>query len=85
MSKGEITVIIASNLDIEGYDVFYDHGDPANENVGKIAVWYGDDEKPERDTELSQLDIAIVKKGTNKAIVLVEVEETSDRPKNPIR
>jgi hypothetical protein len=49
--------------------------------VGKIAVWYGENESSERDTELSQLDIAIFEKDSRKAIVLVEVEETSDRPK----
>jgi hypothetical protein len=65
----------------KGYDVLYDHGDSSNKNVGTIVSWYGDGKKPERETELSQLDLAIVEQSSNKVIALIEIEETSDRPK----
>jgi hypothetical protein len=83
-SHGQLTAEIADRLfqDLKerGYDVLYDHGDSSNENVGKIVSWYGDEEKCKRETELSQLDIAIVKQ-SNKVIALIEIEETNDRPK----
>ena len=80
MSKhGELTEKIAENLSFDGFDVFYDHGNPVNNNVGEIVSSLGLPYK--REDELAQLDIAIVEKDSNKAIVLVEIEETSDRPK----
>ena len=73
-----LTAAIGSKLTFENYDVFYDHG-TASENVGKIVSAlkraYG------KDDELSQLDIAIVEQNTDNVIALVEIEETSDRPK----
>jgi hypothetical protein len=61
--------------------VLYEHGDSSNKNVGTIVSWYGDGKKPERETELSQLDLAIVEPSSNKVIALIEIEETNDRPK----
>ena len=79
MSKhGELTAEIGAALKFEGYDVLYDH-DISSENVGKIVSTlkknYG------RDNELSQLDIAVVKENSDIVVLLVEIEETSDRPK----
>ena len=34
---GSLTVDVAKSLNLEGHDIFYDHGDPANPNVGKIV------------------------------------------------
>ena len=65
----------------KGYDVLYDHGDLSNTNVGTIVSWYGDGKKPERETELSQLDLAIVELTSNKVLALIEIEETNDTPK----
>jgi hypothetical protein len=65
----------------KGYDVLYDHGDLSNKNVGTIISWYGDGKRPERETELSQLDLAIVELSSNKVMALIEIEETNDRPK----
>ncbi len=63
-SHGKLTVETAQHLQDflkdKGYDVLYDHGDSSNKNVGTIVSWYGDGKKPERETELSQLDLAIV-------------------------
>jgi hypothetical protein len=87
--SGELTALIARKLvedwEKHGYDVFYDHGKKDdNKNVGKIVSWFG--EEYNREAELSQLDIAIVKKKPDKnnsynAIVLIEIEETNDKPK----
>ncbi len=81
-SHGQITVKAAETLcgyyETKGYGVFYDH-DSTKENVGKIVSWFG--EKYSRESELSQLDIAIVEKGSDKALALIEIEETNDTPK----
>jgi hypothetical protein len=79
-SRGELTVKIGKSLKFEDYDVFYDH-DMSSENVGRIVSYFGDNERGSR---LSYLDIAIVEKNSNKAIALVEIEETNDRPKTLI-
>ena len=66
---------------MKGYDVFYDHGTPSK-NVGNIVSTL--EEKYGREDELSQLDIAIIEKSSDlreRAVVLVEIEETNDRPK----
>ena len=75
---GELTAEIGSQLTFESCDVYYDHG-PSSANVGKIVSTlkraYG------KDDELSQVDIAIVEKNTDNVVALIEIEETSDRPK----
>lgn len=82
-SHGELTAEIAEKISKDwgerGYKVLYDHGDPANKNVGKIASWIG--EKYMHGAQLSQLDIAIVEKSSDKIFALIEIEETNDRPK----
>ena len=84
-NHGRLTVETAKHLQNsikdKGYDVLYDHGDSSNKNVGTIVSWYGDGKKPERETELSQLDLAIVQPSSNKVMALIEIEETNDRPK----
>ncbi len=79
---GQLTAKVADILskhdELKGYEVLSDHS-PKKENIGKIASWFG--ERFSRETELSQLDIAIVEKDSSKAIALIEIEETSDRPK----
>jgi hypothetical protein len=79
MSKhGEITAEIGKNFKLEGYDIFYDHGVPG-ENVGTIVSTI--EKRYLRKDELGQLDIAIVEKDSDRAIALIEIEETNDRPK----
>ena len=79
MSKhGDITAGIGKNLKIDGYKVFYDHG-VSGKNVGKIVSTLEKDY--DRGDELSQLDIAIVEQNSDRVVALVEIEETSDRPK----
>lgn len=80
-SHGQITVKAAATLlgyYEKRYDVFYDH-DSTKVIVGKIVSWFGD--KYNRESELSQLDIAIIEKGSDKALALIEIEETNDTPK----
>jgi hypothetical protein len=84
-SHGRLTVETAQHLqDIlndKGYEVLYDHGVSSDKNVGTIVSWYGDAKKPERETELSQVDLAIVALNSNKVLALIEMEETNDRPR----
>jgi hypothetical protein len=61
-----------------GYKVLYDHG-PLNESVGTIVSTIKNEYH--REDELSQLDIAIVKQGSNQVAALIEIEETTDNPK----
>jgi hypothetical protein len=79
---GQMTVRAAETLfgyyEAKGYDVLYDHGS-TKINVGKIASWFGN--KYGREAELSQIDIAIVEKGSDKVLALIEIEETNDTPK----
>ena len=76
--RSEITAKIAGILQFEGYNVLSGHG-IAGEYVGKIVSTLEKDYR--RKDELSQLDIAIVEKNSDKVAVLIEIEETSDRPK----
>jgi len=76
---GSLTVGVAKSLNLEGHDVFYDHGDPANPNVGKIVSSI--ENAPAMGEELSQLDIAIIERATKSALALIEIEETADNPK----
>ncbi len=81
-SRGQLAVKVAETLsgyyEARGYDVFYDH-DSTKANVGKITSWSGD--RYSRDAELSQLDVAILPKGSDRALALIALEETSDSPK----
>ena len=58
--------------------MFSDHN-KASEYVGKIVSTLEKDYS--RKDELSQLDIAIVEQNSDKIVILVEIEETSDKPK----
>ncbi len=62
-----------------GYQVLYDH-DPASDRVGKVVSSFGD--LPyDRGTQLSHIDIAVVEKTDDKIFALIEIEETTDKPK----
>jgi hypothetical protein len=72
---------IMGELNRRGYDVYYDHG-KKGDFVGKIAVSINKDLG--RVKEISQMDIAVINRKTNKVIALVEIEETTDNPKKLI-
>ena len=76
---GELTAEIAKSLKFQGYDVFYDHGDSADPNVGTIVSSM--EKVPAMGEEFSQLDIAIIERATKRALALIEIEETTDTPK----
>ncbi len=81
---GEITAqmgeLLARSLKGRGYVVHYDHG-VTGEDVGTIVSWFEGKEGDGRESGLSQLDIVILDERTKKAVLLMEIEETSDRPK----
>ena len=81
-SRGQLTAKMARKISAyweeHGYSVLYDH-DPSSENVRKIVSSFG--EQPYgRGTQLSQVDIAIVEKSSDRVFALIEIEETSDKP-----
>jgi len=86
MAHGIITSRLARLLQQElsqhGYDVLYDHGqqgiDP-RDKLGKIKAWYGSAYSSK--AILADLDIAVVAQDSTKVFVLVEIEETTDKPK----
>jgi hypothetical protein len=90
MSKkhGEITAALGDELSRSddlaklGYYVVYDHGIGAEDSVGVTSAYLGD--HAEIDNRLSEIDIAIIERKTNKAILLIEVEESGDNPKKII-
>lgn len=81
---GELTAqlgeLLAHRFSGRGYEVLYDHG-LTGENVGTIVSWFERADGFSREAELSQLDIAIVDVHTQSAVLLMELEETNDRPK----
>ena len=85
MAHGEMTARTARALAARPphprFEVLFDHGDPKPdpERVGHIASWFGD--VYSAGSQLARLDIAVVDRETHRAIVLVEIEETSASPK----
>lgn len=86
MSNGTVTARIALSLQKEykrqGYDVLHDHGLQELSSAykpGKLRTWFGD--TPNRQTLLSDLDIAIVNPDDNIVVALIEIEETTNKPK----
>lgn len=80
----EAAQAITVEMNKRGFDVYYDHGDPSSPFVGTIAV--STEEKLVSKNQISQLDIVIVGRdiNKNKAIALIEIEETTDTPKTLI-
>lgn len=83
-ADGKMTAELGQLLELEisgpEIKVIYDHGDKQNENVGAISAYY---DELRRDTKLAEIDIAILDKDDN-VILLIEVEESDDRPKTII-
>ncbi len=69
---------LRSAYECKGFRILSDHG-KKSADVGNIVSSMG---KPGFGSELSQLDIAIVEPANPlRAIVLIEIEETNDKPK----
>jgi hypothetical protein len=82
-SHGQLTAKIAREIspywEERGYQVLYDH-DPKSDTVGKVVSSFGN--LPyDRSTQLSHVDIAIVEKTNDNVFALIEIEETTDKPK----
>jgi hypothetical protein len=86
MAAGMLTMEVARKLrqasDLQGYEILCGHGqvgiDPA-EYLGKLKAWYG--VRYANHTILADLDIAIVQRNTNQIVALIEIEETTSKPK----
>jgi hypothetical protein len=81
---GELTTKLAEMISPywkdRGFKLLHDHGRaPSMENIGKIVSTLNQEYK--NGDELSQLDIAIVNQDTNQIAILLEIEETTDKPK----
>jgi hypothetical protein len=86
MPAGRLTasvgIRLSQELSSKGFDVLFDHASKRTvprETVGKIASWF--DPEYNSNTRLGFLDIAVVSRHTQKALALVEIEETTDKPK----
>jgi len=86
MARGALGAQMARMLseafENRGAEVLFDHGqkevDPANQ-LGKIVTWLGHQKRS--DAMLAELDIAILIRESGKVCALIEVEETTDKPK----
>jgi hypothetical protein len=86
MTHGKVTSQLAGVLhewlSPQGYEVLHDHRQDENDpedRLGKLRSWYGPDYN--FNAILTDLDMAVVARGGNKVFVLVEIEETTDKPK----
>jgi len=86
MKHGILTARMANVLSQEfkaqGFDVLFDHGKKGadtTDKIGRIVSWFGTEYK--RDTLLAFLDIAVVLCGSGKTFALIEIEETTAKPK----
>jgi hypothetical protein len=86
MKHGELTTDLARYLAIvlepNWFEILYDHGDTSQDTtgqIGRIVSWFGPEYKSE--ARLAFLDIAIVSKETGNAVALIEIEETTVKPK----
>jgi hypothetical protein len=86
MKHGLLTAAMANmlsrDLNNQPLDVLYDHGQKElglNDRVGKLASWF--DSKYKLESRLSFIDIAVVLRSSQQALVLIEIEETTDKPK----
>src|ERR1051325_7795554 len=86
MAHGVLTAQVAQRLLPEfngrGFDILHDHGQKQldlEDTPGKLRSWFGSDLT--RETALADLDLAIVSRETQKVYALVEIEETTHKPK----
>jgi hypothetical protein len=86
MAKGILTVQAAhayqEEFNQQGFDILYDHGQRGIDSPlrsGKIRAWFGDTYVPE--TILADLDMAVVSHNKERVYALIEIEETTRKPK----
>jgi hypothetical protein len=73
-----IAEFLASELNGRGFAVYSGHGGEGA-IMGQIVSSLKEEYK--NGDELAHLDIAIVRQATNQVVVLIEIEETTDKPK----
>jgi hypothetical protein len=86
MQHGALTARLGSFLSgalkQQAVDVLYDHGRQVKNAltpVGRLSAWFGDHYGA--NSLLAHIDLAVVEHGSDKALALVEIEETTDKPK----
>ena len=86
MSNGVLTAQIAHFLqqefDQQVFDVLHDHRQKdvdSPDKLGKLRSWFGP--APKYETLLGDLDIAIISRHDKKIYALIEIEETTHKPK----
>jgi hypothetical protein len=86
MNHGEYTAraarLLIQRLPAEQYDILFDHGQTgidSSEQLGRITVWYGSAYTSQ--ARLAFLDIAVLERETDRVRVLIEIEESTSKPK----
>lgn len=85
MNNGELTAEVARALTAKfraRADILFDHGDQKSDGADKVGViraWHGD--TLNRGALLADLDIAVLLPHSDRAILLIEVEESAASPK----
>jgi hypothetical protein len=84
MPNGALTAQIAHSLQkgFEKFDILHDHRHKDVElpgKLGKLRSWFGTEFTSE--SLLADVDIAVVSKNDKKIYALIEIEETTDKPK----
>ncbi len=86
MIHGTLTIqmahALAQELEPQGFVVLHDHHQPGVDSAGKLGKprsWFGPIYAAH--ALLADLDIVVAAKDTDQLIALVEIEETTDKPK----
>jgi hypothetical protein len=85
MDRGELTARIAhclsQKLEPRGFNVLFDHADKETDStrIGRIVSWIGP--QYQSVSQLAFLDIAIVSRESDQAFALIEIEESTVKPK----
>jgi hypothetical protein len=87
MSKKHGELIAALGMELSGshelvkndYMLIYDHGKGSADDVGVTSAWIGGEKQ--RDNRLAEIDIVVYEAQSNKARLLIEIEESGDNPK----
>ncbi len=87
MADGKLTSrmakLISTIWEPRGYDVLRHHNSNGDKtNVGKIVSWFG--EKYRTGAKLSEVDIAVVRKDSDRILALIEIEDGEEKPKKLI-
>jgi hypothetical protein len=86
MKHGALTAqlgnFLSAKLEQHAVKVLYDHGYQVKDMltpVGRLSAWFG--AHYGASSLLAHIDLAVVEHGSDKALALVEIEESTDKPK----